>query len=311
MDFYYGLPITRTLSFMTELTGISIVTAIIELFAYIFLISCFSAGLALTFRKAGDRPIKAVIPVYNIYSMFKIVWSQKAFFVWFIPTAVLVGLSRIVSNATALLVILCMLALLITVFFHIVLCDRISRAFNEEIGMMIGLILLMPIYIMLIGNSPKEFHGVTEREKEPRKTKKPKEKKTKEPKLTREEKKALKKQNQEEAKHEAMKKREKTESEKGKDFTNVKKSRKERKAEKKRFDREAHGDGTSEADYYEERAFDADGNIVTPTYVLSDKEKHILANLKREKASGNFDREITEAERQALEKLRHIRSIGM
>lgn len=366
----YGLPITSTLMFLNNYKGVSLVTAIIEILVYVALVGSYCAGLSLMFRKAGEHPAKSIIPIYNVYTLYELVWTKKKFMTWFVPSLVLIVLSLITKalNIGAVSAIMLMLACLLIVFFHILVSDKIAHAYGESTGVTIGLMLLTPVYYLLVGCDGSQYMGndnetenhenaqnaprsMKKSQQNARKAKKVKNKENKADKknmktkkkdkaekkasrtekLSKEEKKAMKaerkaekaelkeekvankKSKKESEKRAAMKKRDKAEKEtrESRKTRTTKKSKKELKAEKKRYDRDAHGDGTSDADFFVKKEYDAYGHVKTPSYELSEDEKRILANLKLEKSKGNFKRELTVEERLALEKLRQVRSIGM
>lgn len=107
------------------------------------------------FTKAGEAGWKSLIPIYGDYVSYKIAWQTSYFWLNFIL--------GIVSNANlnesmflSLIVILLKIALTV---INIMYCVKLARAFGRGIGFAIGLILLQPIFLLILGFGSDQYYG--------------------------------------------------------------------------------------------------------------------------------------------------------
>ncbi len=110
------------------------------------------------FEKAGEEGWKALIPVYADYILYKIAWDTKPFWI-------LIGLSVLTSILSAIPVVGMVFGFIISILLVIieVLCYvKMSKAFGHGRGFAIGLILLNPIFIMILGFEDSEYLGPQE-----------------------------------------------------------------------------------------------------------------------------------------------------
>ena len=108
-------------------------------YAYVNLIEFIIAVIVVVamwkvFTKAGEAGWAALIPFYNFYKLFKISMGNGWFFILlFIP--------------------------LVNYIAIILLGINLARAFGKSGGFAVGLILLTPIFIMLLGFSDAQYLG--------------------------------------------------------------------------------------------------------------------------------------------------------
>lgn len=86
------------------------------------------------FTKAGEPGWNALIPFYNIYKLFKISMGNGWFFLMlFIPIANVVAAFLLAYN--------------------------LARAFGKSTGFAVGLFLLQPVFMMILGYSNAQYLG--------------------------------------------------------------------------------------------------------------------------------------------------------
>ena len=88
----------------------------------------------LIFRKAGEPGIAAIIPVYNLYVLSKIVFGNGWLF------------------------LLCLVPI-VNWIFPFVLYYKLGKSFGKEFGFCLGLIFLSPIFLMILGFSDAQYIG--------------------------------------------------------------------------------------------------------------------------------------------------------
>ena len=125
------------------------------------------------FTKAGEAGWKSIIPIYGDYVSYKIAWQTSYFWLSFILGIVVSCISEAdpagdnmlsyVSNANlnesmflSLIVILLKIALTV---INIMYCVKLARAFGRGIGFAIGLILLQPIFLLILGFGSDQYYG--------------------------------------------------------------------------------------------------------------------------------------------------------
>ena len=125
----------------------------------VVLLVCLVVGRWKIFVKAGEPGWKAVIPFYSFYTQVKICAPLLLYWIWlgcYIVNFIL-GLMRvsgvlpgIISLATFVLTVLASL--------------KLSKAFGHGIGFAIGLILLPPIFLLILGFGSSEYDPMIDKE---------------------------------------------------------------------------------------------------------------------------------------------------
>lgn len=158
--------------------GSMIITMIIYIVEFIVIIGSFVA-LASIFNKAGEAMWKSVIPVYNMYTLFKISEKTRLFIGYVISLAILlIGLVTFVIKFFSTLFNSAMLfydynvgfdgaAMVSIIFvfagwvgcivFKIIMKYNLSKAFGHGGGFTVGLVLLEAVFYMILGFGSDEY----------------------------------------------------------------------------------------------------------------------------------------------------------
>ena len=111
-------------------------------------------GYSKMYRKAGEAPWKAFIPVYNTYNNYKISWNSKMFFL----SAALYILITALSNSTMLAVQLAVAAASIALIVIIVKQNvKMAKLFGKGAGTGIALMFFPGITSLILGLGKAEF----------------------------------------------------------------------------------------------------------------------------------------------------------
>ena len=86
------------------------------------------------FEKAGEAGWKSIIPFYNMYILYKIVWGQGWLFL--------------------LLLIPC-----VGFIVNIIMLWKMSKAFGRGAGTFLGLLLIPNIFYLILGFGSAEYVG--------------------------------------------------------------------------------------------------------------------------------------------------------
>ena len=106
------------------------------------------------FTKAGEKGWKALIPIYNVYILCKIM--KISFWIYVILLPVVVGIvgglinNEDVSDA---------LITLYFCFYQIFTAIKLGKAFNKGTGFIIGLALFPNIFQLILGFGKSEYAG--------------------------------------------------------------------------------------------------------------------------------------------------------
>lgn len=123
------------------------------------------------FAKAGEKSWKSIVPVYRKYVIYKSVWISAICWIWLAAVVIDGLITNYMSGAIQILgSIFALVAFIIDFMFK----RRLSRSFGHGMGFTIGLVLIEPLFIFILGFDKSQYLGVV---KVPKKKKK-KDKKT-------------------------------------------------------------------------------------------------------------------------------------
>ena len=86
----------------------------------------------MMFKKAGEAGWAAIIPFYNAYILFKIATGKGIKFLW----------------------------LLVPIAGEIILAKELAKAFGKGTGFAVGLFLLLPIFVWILGFGKAEYKKI-------------------------------------------------------------------------------------------------------------------------------------------------------
>ena len=116
-------------------------------------------GYSKMYRKAGEAPWKAFIPVYNAYNNYKISWNGKMFFL----SAALYILMTALSNSTMLSVQLATAAAAIALMVVTIKQNvKMAKLFGKGAGTGIALIFFPGITSLILGLGKAEYTAIAE-----------------------------------------------------------------------------------------------------------------------------------------------------
>ena len=128
-----------------------IFAGIISVAVYILLI----IGWWKIFTKAGEAGWKSLIPFYNIYTIFKICWDTKYFWVSLV-ISVLGGVLSAIPAVGGFLSAICSIALIV---LYVIENNKLAKAFGHGGGYTVGLIFLPNIFVLILGFGSSTYKG--------------------------------------------------------------------------------------------------------------------------------------------------------
>ena len=113
------------------------------------------------FTKAGEEGWKAIIPIYNMYIMYKISWKTSMFWIT-LGLAVVAGIFGALVSVSAIFVTLQSLVTLAVFVISVMQLYKLSKAFGYVAGFTVGLIFLPFIFVLILGFGSAEYIGAQE-----------------------------------------------------------------------------------------------------------------------------------------------------
>ena len=140
-----------------------LIATILSMMGVIIFVSMILAILMIVslwrvFKKAGEEGWKAIIPFYNQYTLYKIVWDTKYFFVT-LALIVVLWLSLWLTSLTSIFMILYLACLLALVVIQIKATHKLSKSFGHGGGFTVGLIFLSVVFIPMLGFGTSQYQG--------------------------------------------------------------------------------------------------------------------------------------------------------
>lgn len=112
------------------------------------------AGQWMVFLKADEPGWKSIIPFYNVYTLYGICWKTKYFWVYLVLSIISKATSDSYSDAGTFVGALSSLALLVV---QIISMYRLSKAFGHGVGFTVGLVLIGPVFLMILGLGDSQY----------------------------------------------------------------------------------------------------------------------------------------------------------
>lgn len=116
----------------------------------VVLIIATTVGLWCIFEKADEAGWKSLIPFYNVYILYKLAWSSKHAIIVTILLVILDALNTVsvyIPNVKYIYLVVGV-ALLV---YAIIGNYKLSSAFSYSGAFTVGLVLLNPIFILILG----------------------------------------------------------------------------------------------------------------------------------------------------------------
>ena len=111
------------------------------------------------FTKAGEAGWKSLIPIYGDYVSYKIAWQTSYFWLSFILGIVASYVASANPDEGMFLAVIVTLLRIVLTVINIMNCVKLSGAFGHGIGFAIGLILLQPIFLLILGFGSDPYYG--------------------------------------------------------------------------------------------------------------------------------------------------------
>lgn len=136
---------------------LSTAAIVIYLFALVAILLMELIGYWKTFEKMGESGWKALIPIYNGYLMYKRTWVAKMYWIMFALTIANSLIMEFGNSISASYIVWAFITFAISTVITIIQSDKLSRAFGHGHWFTVGLVLLGPIFIMILGFGSSEF----------------------------------------------------------------------------------------------------------------------------------------------------------
>ena len=112
-------------------------------------------GYSKMYRKAGEDPWKAFIPVYNTYTNYQISWNSKFFFLF----AALYALFSVMTGTTLTLQLVSLIAGIALIVVDAKQNIKMAKLFGKGAGTGIALMFFPGITSLILGLGKAEFQA--------------------------------------------------------------------------------------------------------------------------------------------------------
>ena len=137
--------------------GMSI--AIVSMIALVWILFQIIAMWKI-FNKAGVPGWHSIIPILNIYDLFNICW-KGVYGLLFMIFSVISSLasSYYQKDPSTMLMAVMAISAIIVVVLGVISMHKLSKSFGHGIGFTIGLVLLEPIFLLVLGFGSSRYIG--------------------------------------------------------------------------------------------------------------------------------------------------------
>lgn len=113
------------------------------------------AGEWRIYKKAGKHGWEALVPFYSSYIQYEIFWGNG----WLFLIATAFSIIGNYGDSVSVINAVCLVGLLIIEVMH---CSRMAKAFGKSAWYAVGLLLLHPVFVCMLGFGNAEYEGVPE-----------------------------------------------------------------------------------------------------------------------------------------------------
>lgn len=140
-----------------ELAAAGVILGLLATYALVVIIWYVLSVIAYwkIFTKAGEEGWKSIIPIYNSYVQYRITWDVKFFWIS-IAVSVVGALLGYLGDAMSMLGSAFLFAAWV---INILALHKMSKAYGHGVGFTVGLVLLNPIFLLILGFGKSEYQG--------------------------------------------------------------------------------------------------------------------------------------------------------
>lgn len=122
----------------------SALEAIIKIIFYLLVV----IGQWRIFEKAGESGWKSLIPIYNVYILYKIIWDTRIFWIE-LALALFLSIVPLIGIIGAIGIF----------FIDIAATAKLSFAFGHGLAFTFGLFFLRPLFVIILGFGSSQYYG--------------------------------------------------------------------------------------------------------------------------------------------------------
>lgn len=156
---------------MTDAAALASLISFISIFMIVMLVLTIVARWKM-FTKAGEAGWKSLIPIYCDYTLFKLVWNAKSFWIYTLSGigsvalnilggqyAVVGGQLVATGGGNFFIGILAYLAGIITLIYTVISSIKTALAYGKSPIFGLGVLLLPGIFNLILGFGKSEYKG--------------------------------------------------------------------------------------------------------------------------------------------------------
>lgn len=132
----------------------------VVLLLYLIGVILMIVSMWVIFGKTGEEGWKAIIPFYNNYTLYKIVWDTKFFY---ISLGLMLGMfvCSIGASYSAMFMLLYYICFLASMVIGILCEHKLSLSFGHGAGFTVGLVLLGIVFYPMLAFGRSSYLGNT------------------------------------------------------------------------------------------------------------------------------------------------------
>lgn len=122
-------------------------------------------GHWMLFEKANEKGWKSLIPFYDTFTIYNLVWEQKYFFIYLVTSLVSSSagfFSDMIFAGTANEIVFAFIEIafmLVKLYVQFCFCRKLSHAFGKGNDFAVGMFFFYPIFILILALGKAKFIG--------------------------------------------------------------------------------------------------------------------------------------------------------
>lgn len=113
------------------------------------------------FTKAGEKGWKSIIPIYNVYILYKISWKVSMFWISLALIVLYSIFAALAQDGNTFFLILALIAIIAVAVIEIMQLHKLSKSYGHGAGFTVGLVLLNTIFMLILGLGSSQYIGNT------------------------------------------------------------------------------------------------------------------------------------------------------
>lgn len=111
------------------------------------------------FTKAGEAGWKAIIPIYNSYTIFKFSWKIPMFWVWLVVGTAMSTTYSLSGNQNMTLLGIAGILAIVSIVLSLMSIWYVCKSFGKGVGFFLGYVFIPIIFVPMLGFGSAQYLG--------------------------------------------------------------------------------------------------------------------------------------------------------